>query len=132
MSKMGISTLRSYRGAQVFEAIGLAPDLIEHYFNGTASRIGGSGLETLAKEAGVRWQRAFTPRQDVAPLLSSGGLYTVRLGGEGHLWSAEAVALLQQAVREVRYYLFRQYASQINTRARVPFTLRSLFAFQPT
>jgi glutamate synthase domain-containing protein 2/glutamate synthase domain-containing protein 1/glutamate synthase domain-containing protein 3 len=131
MSKMGISTLRSYRGAQVFEAIGLAPDLIERYFNGTASRIGGVGLETLAAEACLRWQAAFAPRQDTAPLLPSGGFYEVRRDGEGHLWSAEAVALLQQAVREDRYDLFSQYTAQINNRARVPFTLRSLFAFRP-
>ncbi|MDD5708879.1 MAG: glutamate synthase-related protein, partial [Kiritimatiellae bacterium] len=132
MSKMGISTLRSYRGAQVFEAVGLAPEVIERYFAGTASRVGGAMLDDLATEAIARWRAACEPRQDAAPLLPSGGVYAVRRDGEEHLWSAEAISLLQQSVREERYDLFQQYSARINDPQRGPFTLRSLFAFSKT
>jgi len=131
MSKMGISTLRSYRGAQVFEAIGLAETLVARYFNGTVSRVGGLGLERLAGDALARWGAAYAPRPGAAPVLPSGGLYAVRRDGERHLWSAEAVALLQRAVREERLDCFREYTAGINNRSRGLFTLRGAFAFRP-
>jgi glutamate synthase domain-containing protein 2/glutamate synthase domain-containing protein 1/glutamate synthase domain-containing protein 3 len=98
ISKMGISTIQSYRGAQIFEAVGLERELIDAHFTGTASRIGGVGLEVLATEALERHTRAYPVRQD--DLLPVGGVYAWRRDGEHHMWNPETIALLQHAVRE--------------------------------
>jgi glutamate synthase domain-containing protein 2/glutamate synthase domain-containing protein 1/glutamate synthase domain-containing protein 3 len=101
ISKMGISTIQSYRGAQIFEAVGLERELIDAHFTGTASRIGGIGLEVLAEEALERHARAYgragTPSTDA--LLPVGGVYAWRRDGEHHMWNPETIALVQQAVR---------------------------------
>jgi glutamate synthase domain-containing protein 2/glutamate synthase domain-containing protein 1/glutamate synthase domain-containing protein 3 len=112
ISKMGISTIQSYRGAQIFEAVGLAPELIERHFTGTASRIGGVGLDVLATEALMRHRRAYPKRPAEAEharsasggsfeqLLPVGGVYAWRRDGERHIWNPETIALVQHAVRE--------------------------------
>src|SRR5262249_18290453 len=97
ISKMGISTIQSYRGAQIFEAVGLERDVVDRHFTGTASRIGGIGLEVLATETLDRHPRAY-PRE-VAHLPPVGGVYAWRRDGELHLWNPESIALIQHAVR---------------------------------
>jgi glutamate synthase domain-containing protein 2/glutamate synthase domain-containing protein 3 len=131
MSKMGISTLRSYRSAQVFEAVGLNRDLVERYFEGTASRVEGIGLEVIAAEAAERYRDAFKAPQDAPPVLSSGGHYRYRQDGERHLWSPDTVSRLQQAARAGDAGAYREYARLINDQARRQFTLRGMFRFKP-
>jgi glutamate synthase (NADPH/NADH) large chain/glutamate synthase (ferredoxin) len=97
ISKMGISTIQSYRGAQIFEAVGLEPELIDRHFTGTASRIGGIGLRVLAIEAMERHARAYPVAHD--DLLPVGGVYAWRRDGEHHMWNPETIALVQHAVR---------------------------------
>ncbi len=128
MSKMGISTLRSYRSAQIFEAIGLAQDVVDRYFSGTASRIGGIGLDGMAREAIERWQAS---RQAATPaILPPGGQYAWRVDGERHLWTPETISLLQRASRDNDTTLYRQYAALINDQSRQQSTLRGLFRFK--
>ena len=146
ISKMGISTIQSYRGAQIFEAVGLEPALIERHFTGTASRIGGVGTDVLASEALERHARAYpSPREDLLPV---GGVYAWRRDGEHHMWNPETIALVQHAVRaangdvaaalagegqaleQVRasdaYAKYREYARAINEDAARKATLRGL------
>jgi glutamate synthase (NADPH/NADH) large chain len=132
MSKMGISTLRSYRSAQVFEAVGLNRDLIDRYFEGTASQVEGIGLEAIAVEATARFRSAYRAPQDVAPVLSAGGQYRYRQDGERHLWSPEAISKLQLATRTGDARLYSEYARLINDQAERQFTLRGLFRFKAT
>lgn len=127
MSKMGISTLRSYRSAQLFEAVGLGDALVSRYFPGTVSRIGGIGLETLARDA----NRRATEGED-ATLLPSGGEHLWRADGERHLWTPQALADFRQAVREGDYALFRRYSETIDHQAHRLCTLRGLFGFAST
>ncbi|MGC9454378.1 MAG: glutamate synthase large subunit [Phycisphaerae bacterium] len=129
MSKMGISTLRSYHAAQLFEAVGLGDDVVEHYFTGTSSRIGGSGLEELAQEALRRHGEGLTTPADAAVALDYGGEYHYRRNGEHHLWNPESVSALQHAVRFDRQDKYAQYAASINEQARRLCTLRGLFDF---
>jgi glutamate synthase domain-containing protein 2/glutamate synthase domain-containing protein 1/glutamate synthase domain-containing protein 3 len=126
MSKMGISTLRSYRNAQVFEAVGLNRSVVDRYFEGTASRIEGIGLDEIAAEAAARHRLAFgeSPR-----LLPSGGQYRFRNDGERHLWTTETISLLQQATRTGDRAIYRRYASLINDQSQKQSTLRGLFSF---
>ncbi len=131
MSKMGIATLRGYRGAQVFEAVGLNHAVTDAYFSGTASRVEGLGLNEIAVEANARWLAAYAPRQDQLPVLSSGGQYRFRVDGERHLWTTDTIALLQQAVRTDDYATFRKYAALINDQLQHQFTLRGLFRLRP-
>jgi len=130
-SRMGISTIRSYFGAQIFEAVGLASELVDRYFTGTASRVQGIGLSEIAAEMRAFHRRGF-PRDDrpPQPLLDVGGQYHVRVGGENHLWSPEAIYKLQQATRTDDYGLFREYTALINDRSRSRVTLRSLLRIQ--
>jgi glutamate synthase (NADPH/NADH) large chain len=132
MSKMGISTLRSYRSAQVFEAVGLNHDLIEQYFEGTASRVEGVGLAAIASETNARYREAYGPPLDAPPILTSGGQYRYRTDGERHLWSPESISKLQQATRTGDAKLYAEYARLINDQAEQQFTLRGLFRFKPT
>jgi glutamate synthase domain-containing protein 2/glutamate synthase domain-containing protein 3 len=129
MSKMGISTLRSYRGAQLFEAIGLNRSVIDEYFTGTSSRIGGIGLEQIAAEAIARHTFAFRQRPAGALDLDYGGEYHFRHTGERHLWNPTTVAKLQHAVRNNDAEAYAQYADAVNDQARRLCTLRGLFEF---
>jgi glutamate synthase domain-containing protein 2/glutamate synthase domain-containing protein 1/glutamate synthase domain-containing protein 3 len=146
ISKMGISTIQSYRGAQIFEAVGLERELIDRHFSGTASRIGGIGLDVLAIEALERHARAYpAPTDDLLPV---GGVYAWRRDGEHHMWNPETIALVQHAVRsangnvtaalegdsgahaEVRespaFQKYREYAAAVNEDAARKATLRGL------
>ncbi|PYT13167.1 MAG: glutamate synthase large subunit [Acidobacteria bacterium] len=125
-SKMGISTLQSYRGAQIFEAIGLNKSLVDRYFTGTASRIEGVGLDVLAREAQMKHNHAFRPLTDSDTRLDLGGNYQYRANGEYHLLNPLTVAKLQHAVREQRYETFQEYADLIERQDRELCTLRGL------
>ncbi|NJD62279.1 MAG: glutamate synthase subunit alpha, partial [Deltaproteobacteria bacterium] len=130
LSKMGISTIRSYFGAQIFEAVGLGRDVIHRYFCGTASRIGGIGLDEMAAEANARHVRAWPAAGAPNRLLDPGGIYQIRVGGEKHLWPPEAIYKLQQAVRTDDYGVFKEFSAIINDHSRQRATLRSLFRFR--
>jgi glutamate synthase domain-containing protein 2/glutamate synthase domain-containing protein 1/glutamate synthase domain-containing protein 3 len=130
LSKMGISTIRSYFGAQIFEAVGLGREVTDRYFCGTASRIGGIGLDEMAAEANARHARAWPPAGAPNRLLDPGGIYQIRVGGEKHLWPPEAIYKLQQAVRTDDYAVFKEFSSIINDQSRQRATLRSLFRFR--
>ncbi len=132
MSKMGISTLRSYRSAQVFEAVGLNSDMVLRYFDGTASPIEGIGLDEIAAEAGARHQASCEAEETTPPLLPSGGHYRYRKDGERHLWTPEAIHYLQQATRHNDYTFYQRYAALINDQERHQSTLRGLLKFQAT
>ena len=129
MSRMGISTLRSYRNAQVFEIVGLSREVVDKFFTGTASRVGGIGLEEIAKEALMRWRSAIESK---SPLLPSGGEYRYRKDGERHLWTLEAISNLQRAVRTGDQKRYDTYAELINDQTVHQSTLRGLFTFKKT
>jgi glutamate synthase domain-containing protein 2/glutamate synthase domain-containing protein 1/glutamate synthase domain-containing protein 3 len=125
-SKMGISTLQSYRGAQVFEAIGLNKTLVEKYFTGTASRIEGIGLDVLAREAKLKHDHAFLPATDHDTELAVGGNYQYRLRGEYHLLNPQTVSKLQHAVRQGSAQTFQEYTDLIDNQHQQLCTLRGL------
>jgi glutamate synthase (NADPH/NADH) large chain len=130
-SKMGISTLQSYRGAQVFEAIGLNKSMVDHYFTGTASRIEGVGLEVLAREALMKHAHAFRPVTESETELSVGGDYQYRIKGEYHLLNPQTIGNLQRAVRENRFESFEAYTELIDEQNRQLCTLRGLMELKP-
>ena len=125
-SKMGISTLQSYRGAQVFEAVGLNESLIESYFPGTASRIEGVGLGVLAREAQMKHAYAFQPLTDSETELVVGGQYQYREGGEYHLLNPLTISKVQHAVRQNSFATFEEYTELIDNQNRNLCTLRGL------
>ncbi|HET8613950.1 MAG TPA: glutamate synthase large subunit [Actinomycetales bacterium] len=128
MSKMGISTVASYRGAQVFEAIGLAQAVVDRYFTGTRSRLGGVGLDVLAEEVARRHAAAYPP-DGVRPAhrrLAVGGEYQWRREGEPHLFDPETVFRLQHSTRARRYDVFRQYTARVDEQSQRLMTLRGL------
>jgi glutamate synthase (NADPH) large chain len=129
MSKMGISTVASYTGAQVFEAVGLARDLVEEYFTGTTSRIDGVDLAVLAREVRARHRSAYAPNATARAhrRLEVGGEYQWRREGELHLFNPETVFLLQHATRQRRYEVFKRYTSTVDRLSREAATLRGLF-----
>ncbi len=150
ISKMGISTIQSYCGAQIFEAVGLERALIDRHFTGTASRIGGVGIEVLAQEALERHARAYpAPHDDLLPV---GGIYAWRRDGEHHMWNPETIALMQHAVRSANgevpkalagdpqaldairasdaYAKYQEYARAVNDDAAAKATLRGLLTFR--
>ena len=129
-SKIGISTLQSYRGAQIFEAIGLNHTVIDRYFTGTASRIEGVNLEVLAKEAMLRHSHAFPEREVNGHTLDVGGDYQWRKDGEAHLFNPQTIHSLQQAVRTGSYDTYKKYASLVNEQNQKHFTLRGLLEFK--
>ncbi|MBI1377487.1 MAG: glutamate synthase large subunit [Frankiales bacterium] len=132
MSKMGISTVASYRGAQVFEAIGLAPSVVDRYFTGTTSRLGGVGLDVIAEEVGRRHAVAYPPT-GISPAhrrLDVGGEYQWRREGEQHLFDPETVFRLQHATRSGRYDIFKQYTARVDEQSERLMTLRGLFRFK--
>lgn len=126
MSKMGISTLRSYRSGQLFEAVGLNSDIIKEYFTGTASRINGIGLKEIEHEALMRRKAADEHNDD---MLSSGGQYHYRKDGENHLWTPESMTLFRQAVQGNNKEKYKAYAKLINEQSKHLCTLRGLFEF---
>ncbi|MFH9132336.1 glutamate synthase large subunit [Streptomyces sp. NPDC017524] len=131
MSKMGISTVASYRGAQVFEAVGLDEAFVATYFNGTATKIGGAGLDVVAKEVAARHTKAY-PASGIAAshrALEIGGEYQWRREGEPHLFDPETVFRLQHATRNRRYDIFKQYTERVNEQSERLMTLRGLFGF---
>ena len=131
ISKMGISTIQSYCGAQIFEAVGLERHLIDRHFTGTASRIGGIGLDVLAREALDRHTRAWPGSHE--DLLPVGGVYAWRRDGERHMWNPETIALLQHAVRSPdgdAQTKYDEYAENINSEAARKATLRGLLDFR--
>lgn len=129
-SKIGISTLQSYRGAQIFEALGLNHDVIDRYFTGTASRIEGADLAVLTQEATLRHNHAFPASAAEDLTLDAGGEYQWRKDGEQHLLSPMAIHSLQQAVRAGDYALYKKYADIVNEQSQQHFTLRGLLAFK--
>ncbi|MHB8619021.1 MAG: glutamate synthase-related protein, partial [Chloroflexota bacterium] len=130
-SKMGISTLQSYRGAQIFEALGLNRELIDRYFTWTPSRVEGIGLEAIAWEAGQRHRRAFGLPAELADQLESGGQYQWRRRGEHHLFNPATVGKLQHAARSANYKAFKEYTRLVNDQSERLVTLRSLLRFKP-
>ncbi|TKA10717.1 glutamate synthase large subunit [Actinacidiphila oryziradicis] len=132
MSKMGISTVASYRGAQVFEAVGLDAGLVDTYFHGTATKIGGVGLDVLAQEVAARHAQAY-PASGIAAAhrrLEIGGEYQWRREGEPHLFDPDTVFRLQHSTRSRRYDIFKQYTSRVDEQAERLMTLRGLFKFR--
>ena len=129
-SKIGISTLQSYRGAQIFEAIGLNRSVVDRYFTWTASRIEGADLEIIAKESLLRHGHAFPDRDVNVHTLDIGGEYQWRKDGEAHLFSPETIHTLQQAVKLGKYDLFKKYSQLVNQQNQKFFTLRGLLTFK--
>jgi glutamate synthase domain-containing protein 2/glutamate synthase domain-containing protein 3 len=125
-SKMGISTLQSYRGAQVFEAIGLDRRVVDKYFTGTVSRIEGIGLDVIAQEAVLRHRHAYRPMAESEADLTAGGNYQYRVGGEYHLVNPETIAKLQHAVRQKNFETFKEYTDLIDRQNSQLCTLRGL------
>lgn len=130
MAKMGISALMSYRGACIFEAVGLKSDFVDRYFHGTASRVEGIGLFEVMQEAVSKHQAAYGINPQLCRELSVGGQYAWRPEGEEHMWTPEAVVKLQQATREKNYRTYREYADIINDQSRRQMTLRGLLDFR--
>jgi glutamate synthase (ferredoxin) len=130
MAKMGISTIQSYRGAQIFEAVGLNSALVDKYFTWTPSRIEGVGLEVLAEEVLKRHAHAFPERQVNGATLDPGGQYQWRSDGEFHLFNPQSIHKLQISCRLGSYKVFHEYADLINRQAKNLCTLRGLFDFQ--
>ena len=132
MSKMGISTIASYTGAQVFEAIGLNPQLVDEYFTGTTSRLGGVSLDVIAQETIARHHIAYPPGGEVpgTKRLPIGGEYQWRREGEPHLFDPETVFALQHSTRTKRYDIFKRYTERVNDQSSRLMTLRGLFEFK--
>ncbi len=132
MSKMGVSTVASYRGAQIFEAIGLSQELVDAYFTGTVTKLGGMGIEVVAQEVERRHAIAYPP-SGISPahrVLADGGEYQWRRDGEPHLFDPETVFRLQHATRSKRYDIFREYTAGVNHQSERLMTLRGLFGFK--
>ncbi|MDQ2585470.1 glutamate synthase large subunit [Saccharothrix yanglingensis] len=132
MSKMGVSTVASYTGAQIFEAIGLGPEVVDSCFTGTTSRLGGVGFDVLAEEAARRHRTAF-PADGVRAHhreLPTGGDYQWRREGEAHLFNPTTVFKLQHSTRSGRYDIFKEYTRAVDEQAKRLMTLRGLFAFK--
>jgi glutamate synthase domain-containing protein 2 len=131
MSKMGISTVQSYRGAQIFEAVGLDQALVDEYFSWTPSRVGGIGLEAIERESVQRHAAAYediqVPANQALPL---GGFYQWRRGGEHHQWNPDTIAMLQHAARTNDRNVYTKYAHLVNDQSRRIATLRGLLDFK--
>ncbi|MBI2964327.1 MAG: glutamate synthase large subunit, partial [Deltaproteobacteria bacterium] len=131
MSKMGISTLQSYHGAQIFEAVGLSREIIDKYFTWTASQIEGVGLEAIAAEVKARHDYAYRISPSLDGDLDPGGQYQWRRRGEYHAYNPETIAKLQHAVRSGKYALFKQYSAEVNDHSERLCTLRGLLKLKP-
>jgi len=133
MSKMGISTVMSYRGAQAFQAIGLSRDLVDEYFTGTATPLGGVGLDVIAEEVARRHSTAYPP-SGISPAhrtLTIGGEYQWRREGEPHMFDPETIFRLQHSTRTGRYDVFRRYTGRVNEQSERLMTLRGLLELKP-
>ncbi len=133
MSKMGVSTIMSYRGAQLFEAVGLSQEVIDQYFTGTTSRVGGIGLEEIAEEVAIRHRVAYPNQWTARPHrnLKTGGDYKWRRTGENHLNDPQAIFLLQQSTQRGDYGLFKEYSRYVNDTSNRIMTLRGLMKLVP-
>ena len=131
ISKMGISTVQSYHGAQVFEALGLSQDFVDEYFSGTPTRIGGIGIDAIAKEVRLRHDWAYPARPVKHTTLGTGGRYQFRRDGEEHLNSPEAIHLLQSACRTGDYGAWKRYSEVVNRHGKHPVRIRDLMDFRP-
>jgi glutamate synthase (ferredoxin) len=132
ISKMGISSIQSYHGAQVFEAVGLNQDFIDEYFTGTPTRIGGVGIEVVATEVRMRHRRAYPPKGPIVhQQLGVGGLYQYRSGGVAHLFNPLTIHKLQHACRTGDYATFKEYSGLVDDQARNLCTLRGLMDLRP-
>jgi glutamate synthase (ferredoxin) len=132
MSKMGISTIQSYRGAQIFEALGLHKSVTDRYFTGTSSRIQGSDMNLIAKEVAMRHKAAFPERPSNGHVLPPGGRYQWREDGEQHLFNPATIHNLQHAVRNKDYKTYKRYARDVNDHSERIATLRGLFKLKYT
>jgi glutamate synthase (NADPH/NADH) large chain len=130
MSKMGVSTYMSYCGAQLFEAIGLNKELIDTYFRGTPTQVGGIGVFEVAEEGIRNHTAAFSDDPVLATMLEAGGEYAWRARGEEHMWTPDAIAKLQHATRSGKFDTYKEYAQLINDQSRRHLTLRGLFEFK--
>ena len=130
MAKMGISTVQSYRGAQIFEAVGLDKALVDECFSGTASQVSGSGYDVIAREGAMRHARAFPGDEYAYPELDPGGLYQWRTRGERHTFNPESVSRLQDAVRQNDYQTYKEFAAAADGDAEHLCTLRGLLRFK--
>jgi len=132
ISKMGISTIQSYHGAQVFEAIGLNQDFIDEYFTWTPTRIGGVGIDVVAREVKMRHERAFPPKRPIVHRqLGTGGQYQYRSDGEPHLFNPLSIHKLQYACRTGNFALFKEYSRLIDDQSETVCTLRGLMDLKP-
>ncbi len=129
-SKMGISTLQSYQGAQIFECLGLNKEVIDQYFTGTISRIGGMGIDEIAREVLVRHKVAYPDTPGLNPHLEVGGFYQWKQRGESHLFNPQTVHLLQQSTKLNDYNLFKKYSKLIDDQSQKAMTLRGLMQFK--
>lgn len=128
-SKMGISTLQSYHGAQIFEILGLHKNVVDNYFTGAVSRIGGLGLDEIAKETLIKHNRVFKLANRPDPILPTGGNYKWKRKGEQHLFNPQTIHLLQNATRKKDYNVYKQYSKLVNEQTNQAFTIRGLFEF---
>ena len=131
-SKMGISTLQSYHGAQIFEILGLNQQVVSTYFTGAVSRIGGLGLDEIAQEALIKHNRIFGKHTQTEHILTAGGTYKWRRRGEKHLFNPETIHLLQNATRRNDFATFKKYSKLINEQTTQAYTIRGLFEFNYT
>ncbi len=129
-SKMGISTLQSYQGAQIFEALGISKKVIDKYFTNTVSRIEGLDLDGIAKEALIKHRQAFPETEQPHSKLEVGGIYQWKRRGEFHLFNPQTIHLLQQATRTNDYSVFKKYSKLVNDQSVKAATLRSLLKFK--
>ncbi|MEO3945550.1 glutamate synthase large subunit [Gorillibacterium sp. CAU 1737] len=130
LARMGISTIQSYRGAQIFEAIGLKRSLVDKYFTWTPSRVEGIGIDIVAREVELRHERAYSELEGKDVALDAGGDLQYRASGEEHLYSPEAIHALQTAVRTNNYAQYKNYVKHINRDSEKQFHLRGLLEFQ--
>lgn len=131
-SKMGISTLQSYHGAQIFEIIGLNKEVVDHYFTGAVSRIEGMGLDEIAEEVLIKHRISFSRKDVPVDRLPEGGIYQWKRKGEFHLFNPQTIHLLQYATRIGDYSIFKKYSKLVNDQAEKACTLRSLLEFHRT
>ena len=131
-SKMGISTLQSYQGAQIFEIIGINKDVVNKHFTGATSRINGMGLDEIAKEILAKHDLAFAKKSSPVDRLAEGGVYQWKRRGEFHLFNPQTIHLLQHSTKTNDYATFKKYSKSVNDQTDKACTLRSLFDFKPT
>lgn len=132
MSRLGISTFHSYFAAQTFESVGISKKVIDKYFTGTISRLGGIGLEEIQQEAIMRHNQGFPKNGIINKLLDAGGEYQIRVNGEKHFWNHDSISKLQLSTRTGDYEVFKEYVKYVNESDSSPRTIRSLLSFKET